>query len=184
MFPFMYVFVRGEKKFKRARVIKKVWTAILMVFTGLRIQVKGKENFPANGNYIVCANHSSYLDIILMFYVIPHDFAFLGKAEVLKWPIINIFFKRGVDIPVYRGSVKRAKECIDLAEVALKDGRSVAIFPEGGIVHGSRLRRFKNGAFKLAESTEVPIVPIVFHNNYKLFFYGRGLMGTCTTRKE
>ena len=87
------------------------------------------DGFPNEGPYVVCANHASYLDILLMFLNNADDFAFLGKAEVLKWPIINVFFLKGIDIPVYRGSVKRAKECLDIADLALKEGRSIAIFP-------------------------------------------------------
>jgi 1-acyl-sn-glycerol-3-phosphate acyltransferase len=48
-----------------------------------------------------------------MYLIIDQDFAFLGKSEILKWPVINIFFKRGVDIPVYRDSKTRAHECLE-----------------------------------------------------------------------
>ena len=59
--------------------------------------------------------------------------------------------------------------CIDLSEIALNKGRSVAIFPEGGMVRAKKLRRFKNGAFSLSVQTNIPIVPITFRNNFNLF---------------
>ncbi len=170
LFPFMITMIRGKHKYRNALALKKIWSKSLCTLTLLRVKVIDLENFPDKGPYIVCANHSSYLDIVIMFLVIPHDFAFLGKAEILKYPIINMFFKRGIDIPVYRNSVKRAKECIDLAEKAISEGRSIAIFPEGGIINVEHhVMRFKNGAFKLALDTKTPIVPISFVNNYKLF---------------
>ena len=150
------------------------------LYPGLvRVKVIGKDNFPKKETYIVCPNHSSYLDIILMYLIIPIEFTFLGKAEVLKWPILNIFFKRGIDIPVYRDSVKRAKECIDLSVLALEKGRVVAMFPEGGMERYKSLRSFKNGAFSLAIQTKAPIVPITFKNNFDLFTDHSHFNGFC-----
>ena len=177
--PFFITLVRGENKFKRAFVLKKIWAKSICILVLVKVKVTGRENFPINTTYIVCPNHSSYLDIVLMYQIIPNDFAFLGKAEVLKWPIINLFFKRGIDIPVYRYSIKRAKECIDLSEIALKKGRSVAIFPEGGMARSKKLRRFKNGAFSLAILTNKPIVPITFKNNFDLFTDHTDFLGVC-----
>ncbi len=181
--PLLLVFVTGERKYRRAFHLKKVWAKIICILILVRIKVQGKENFPKDGSYIVCPNHSSYLDIILMYQVIPHEFAFLGKAEVLKWPIINLFFKRGIDIPVYRYSVKRAKECIDLSVIALNQGRSVAIFPEGGMVRSKKLRRFKNGAFSLSVQTKKLIIPITFKNNFDLFTDHSDFLGICSPGK-
>jgi 1-acyl-sn-glycerol-3-phosphate acyltransferase len=177
--PLLMTFVRGESKYKTAFLLKKIWAKVICVLVLVRVKVIGRENFPTDSTYIVCPNHSSYLDIILMYQIIPNEFAFLGKAEVLRWPIINLFFKRGIDIPVYRYSIKRAKECIDLSEIALSKGRSVAIFPEGGMVRSKKLRRFKNGAFSLSVHTNKPIIPITFKNNYDLFTDHSDFLGIC-----
>jgi len=177
--PLLMILVRGEAKYKTAFLLKKIWAKVICVLVLVRVKVIGRENFPIDSTYIVCPNHSSYLDIILMYQIIPNEFAFLGKAEVLRWPIINLFFKRGIDIPVYRYSIKRAKECIDLSEIALSKGRSVAIFPEGGMVRSKKLRRFKNGAFSLSVHTNKPIIPITFKNNYDLFTDHSDFLGIC-----
>jgi 1-acyl-sn-glycerol-3-phosphate acyltransferase len=105
-----------------------------------------------------------------MYQIIDQDFAFLGKSEILKWPVINMFFKRGIDIPVYRDSKTRAAECLVLAKNEIKKGRSIIIFPEGGWENSeTEMRRFKNGAFQLAIDTNCPILPVTFKNNYDLF---------------
>ena len=179
LYPFMLGMIRGENKYKNALKLKQIWSKAICILILIRVKIDFEEEFPKGQPYIVCANHASYLDIILMFLILPDDFAFLGKAEVLKWPIINIFFKRGVDIPVYRGSVKRAKECLDLADTALKGGRSIAIFPEGGMdINRHNLKRFKNGAFRLAMENKVLIVPLTFLNNWKLFSDHIDLLGS------
>ena len=179
LYPFMLLLIRGKNKYRNALKLKQVWSKVICVFVLIKVLVDNADGFPKEGPYVVCANHASYLDILLMFLILPDDFAFLGKAEVLKWPIINVFFLKGIDIPVYRGSVRRAKECLDLADLALKEGRSIAIFPEGGMdINNHKLRRFKNGAFKLAIDNQVPLVPIAFLNNWRLFSDHADLLGS------
>ena len=166
----IFLFVRGKKKYRVAKQIRTFWAKFLTTLIGIKIDVKYESSVIEKQNYIICANHKSYLDIILMYLIINKDFAFLGKSEILKWPVINIFFKRGIDITVYRGSKTRSHECLQLAEIEIKRGRSVVIFPEGGWDKtGKNMRSFKNGAFQLAIDTKCPILPITFKNNYDLF---------------
>lgn len=123
-----------------------------------------------DGPYVIVANHSSYLDIILMYRILPKNkFLFIGKSELLKWPIINIFFKK-VDIAVNRDSRSSGMQSILRAKEELKNGWSIVLFPEGGIpVNTPVLNPFKNGAFKLAIDSEVPLLPITILNNWRLF---------------
>lgn len=182
-FP-IYFFVNGTNKYVTAKKIKFFWSKWMSFLIGINIDVKYKSPLDKEQNYIICANHKSYLDIILMYLIINKDFAFLGKSEILKWPVINIFFKRGIDIPVYRGSKTRSHECLELAEIEIKRGRSVVIFPEGGWDKtGKNMRSFKNGAFQLAIDTKCPILPITFKNNYDLFTDHKDISGTAKPGK-
>ena len=168
--PYIYFFVRGKRMYIRAKKVKNFWARTMCKAIGIKIDIQFHNNFDVNKNYVVCANHISYLDIILMYLILPQDFAFLGKSELLKWPIIRIFFKRGVDIPVYRHSISKAARCLEDAKIALIGGRSVIVFPEGGWDDRIKeLRRFKNGAFQLAIDSKVSILPLTFKNNYDLF---------------
>lgn len=185
LYPYFLIALRGPNKYKKAVQVKKVWSLIICFLCGIRVQVTGMDNFPKEGPFIVCANHASYLDIILMYRIIPSDFAFLGKAEVLRWPIINIFFKKGIDIPVDRSNRKVASASLLKAKEALREERSLAIFPEGTMSSNPpKMLRFKNGAFSLALEYSADVVPITFVNNYKLFydhtdFFGPGRPGTA-----
>lgn len=171
LYPYFLIALRGPNKYKKAVQVKKIWSRIICLLCIIRVRVENKHNFPEEGPYIVCANHASYLDIILMYRIIPSDFAFLGKSEVLKWPIINIFFKKGIDIPVDRSNRKNAAESLLKAKEALREERSLAIFPEGTMgPEPPKMLRFKNGAFSLALEYSTDIVPITFINNYKLFY--------------
>jgi 1-acyl-sn-glycerol-3-phosphate acyltransferase len=106
-----------------------------------------------------------------MYSVLPkHPFVFLGKSEILSYPIIRTYFKN-LNIPVFRGDKSKAGQSYNLAAKAVKEGWSIVIFPEGGIPDKQcpKMIPFKDGAFKLAKTLNIPIVPLTFTNNYKLF---------------
>jgi 1-acyl-sn-glycerol-3-phosphate acyltransferase len=93
----------------------------------------------------------------------------MGKYELLKWPLFNIFFK-DMNIAVNRGSHIEAAKAFRRAAQAMDRGTSIALFPEGGIPPFTpRMKPFKDGAFRLAIEKQVPIVPMTFVNHWKLF---------------
>lgn len=177
MFPMFYFLLKTDKKIHQAFKLKRVWSKLLLFFTGIVVSQKNQELLPKSP-YVICANHASYLDIVLMFFIIPDTFLFLGKAELLNWPIIKIFF-RNMDIPVDRSNSMKAKKSIELTKEAVQKGFSVAIFPEGLIPSEGipKMKPFKRGAFVLAVSQQVDIVPITFANNWKLFATESDLFG-------
>lgn len=103
-----------------------------------------------------------------MYRIIPRYFVFMGKDELLKWPLFRLFFKRQ-DIAVNRRNASGAGIAFKQAKEVLKQGNALAMFPEGTIPkHPPRLKPFKDGAFKLAIECQVPIVPVTFLSNWKL----------------
>jgi len=120
---------------------------------------------------IICANHTSNLDITAMVLLCPSDFSFMGKIELLDNPVTGMFF-RTIDIPLNRQSRISAFKAFKRANGNLRNGRSMVIFPEGhiGEEFPPRLYDFKNGPFKLAIETQVSIVPVVIHNAWKIFW--------------
>jgi len=120
--------------------------------------------------YIIVANHSSYLDIFFMPALMSKNkYLFLGKSEILKYPLIKTFFKR-LHIPVFRDNPIKAGKSLVRARQELKNGWSLVIFAEGEIPNDDspKMIPFKDGAFRLAKKAKVPIVPITFLTNYKL----------------
>lgn len=155
---------------KRAFKVFVVWSWIFRFLC--LYPVKKVRNHPLpDAPYVILANHASYLDIFLMYSILPSNpFLFLGKSELLRYPLIKSYFKR-MNIPVFRGDrVKAAKSLLRAAKEA-KNGWSIMIFPEGGIPDGQapRMIPFKHGAFQLARNLKLPIIPVTFTNNYKLF---------------
>jgi 1-acyl-sn-glycerol-3-phosphate acyltransferase len=107
-----------------------------------------------------------------------HPFAFLGKAEILKYPIVRTYFK-ALNIPVYRKNKAKAGQALVQAKKAMEDGWSIVIFPEGTIPeeHIPQMIPFKNGAFRLAKNLNVPVLPLTFTQNFHLFSDPTQLLG-------
>lgn len=165
--PFRVLLVRPQR-YMRAFRLKRRWAGFLQFALGVPLRTEQRAPLPPPP-YIICCNHSSYLDIIQMYNVIPRYFLFLGKYELLRWPLFNIFFK-GMNIAVNRGNKVEAARAFRKAAQALDRGTSIAIFPEGTIpVFTPRMKPFKDGAFKLAIEKQVPIVPITFLDHWRYF---------------
>ena len=177
---FKFLLKRGSQYEKVFRLFKIV--ATFLQWVGLApLKKLNHPPFP-NPPFIVIANHTSHLDIVQMYSIIPSYFLFLGKSEILHWPILRIFFK-GMNIPVNRENLRKSTEAQKIASEKLKEGINLAIFPEGGIYGGAPvLNPFKNGAFKLAIEHQATIIPVTFINNWKrmgddVFFSGSALPG-------
>lgn len=152
------------------------WTFRILIF--IHVKKLKAANLP-DGPYIVVSNHASYLDIFLMYSILPkHPFLFLGKSEILSYPLMKTFFKN-LNIPVFRDNRMKAAKSFIESKKAIKNGWSLVIFPEGGIPDENipKMIPFKEGAFKLAKELNVPIIPITFLNNYKLFSDPTDLLG-------
>lgn len=170
LYPIFWVLLLKRKNFERVFKLKVFTSRVIMVLDFIRLVRIGDRPKLTEGPYVICANHSSYLDIILMYRILPRKkFLFIGKSELLKWPIINIFFKK-LDIAVNREKRSSGMRSIIRAKQEINNGWSIVIFPEGGIpVETPTLAPFKNGAFKLAIDSQIPILPITIIDNWKLF---------------
>ena len=167
VYPMFLILFGKKKRYKTAFKLKKIWSWFLSLITGVVLIRKGMENFP-EPPYVLVSNHSSYFDIILIYPLVPDYFTIIGKSEIMKWPLFNIFFTKGMNIPVDRRSRKSGHNAYLRSVEELQKGNSMVLFPEGTIpIDVPNMRRFKNGAFKLAIEEQVPIVPVTFTQNYK-----------------
>ena len=167
IFPFFYIFLSKEKYYPLAFKLKKLWGHYLVYSVGIRYELINKDVLPPPP-FIICPNHSSYLDILLTYCVFPHYFVFMGKQELSKVPLFNIFFKN-MNILVDRKSNTGSHKAFVRAGSDVDKGHCIAIFPEATISKlAPALLAFKNGPFKLAIDKQVPIVPVTFLNNWNL----------------
>lgn len=169
-YPFIYLTLLKKGWRKWSFPIHVVWSFLFRILCFVWVHRIQKAKLP-KAPYILIANHTSYFDLFVMYSLFPANrFLFLGKSEILTYPLVKTFFKK-LNIPVYRNDrVKAAKSFIQ-AKNALNEGWSLVIFPEGGIPDTQlpQMASFKEGAFKLAKSAQCPLVPITFVNHFKLF---------------
>lgn len=151
------------------------WALQLLTISGIVMRVENRGELP-EGPFIICPNHGSYLDIIAMYRVFKRYFIFMGKAEILQWPLFGIFFSKGMNISVNRESNRGSHEALKRAGIELKRGHNIVIFPEGTIPPTApKMKSFKNGAFKLSLEENIPIVPVTFINNWRRLQAGPAL---------
>ena len=119
---------------------------------------------------IFCANHSSYIDIPLLFAAIPGFTNIVGKAALGQVPLWGGIFRRTYLTVDRRNVVSRGRSLMECAR-SLRTGRDLIIFPEGSIgpQPGRDLLPFKDGAFRLAIEQQVPIVPVTMPYNQRFF---------------
>lgn len=172
LYPLFFVFLSKREWFPKAFQLKKFWARWILHIPGIFIKVKyetATDKLPHPAVY--CANHSSYLDIVMSYLVIPHYYVFMGKQELDKAPLFRIFFKE-MNILVERGNNMASHRAFKKAGEEIDNGNGAFIYPEAGISSNGKLRGFKNGAFKLAIEKQVPIVPITYLNNWRLLQNG------------
>jgi 1-acyl-sn-glycerol-3-phosphate acyltransferase len=180
-YPFYYLFVKLRWT-KAIFVLQSwFWLPLLHLFLFIRIKRIQPKNFRfPDGPFIIVANHTSYMDIVLLHSVIrDRPFIFLGKAELKKFPLIGIFFRTGtLHIAVDRKNRTNAANALKKMGERLDEGYPVVIFPEGTqSKHAPELLPFKSGAFKLALEKKVPIITITFCDNWKILSNPEKLQG-------
>lgn len=172
LYPVFLVLLSNEKWFGSAFFLMRFWAKDLCYGAGIFPSVKYEINVNEVPNPCVfVSNHCSYLDIILSYVSIQQYFIFVGKQELDKAPLFRIFFKR-MNILVDRKSTVGSHRAYVQAGERIDKGQSVFIFPEAKISSDGTLIPFKNGAFKLAIDKQVPVVPLVFPDNWKLLQNG------------
>jgi 1-acyl-sn-glycerol-3-phosphate acyltransferase len=177
-YPFFWVLQLKSAWRKHGFQIFILWSWLLRIFCFYPVRIKLNSPLP-KAPFIIVSNHTSYLDIFLLPSILPqHPFAFLGKAEILKYPIVRTYFK-ALNIPVYRKNKAKAGQALVQAKKAMEDGWSIVIFPEGTIPeeHIPQMIPFKNGAFRLAKNLNVPVLPLTFTQNFHLFSDPTQLLG-------
>lgn len=141
-----------------------VWSDLATSLAGIDLRIEGEGNAWAKRPAVFIFNHQSALDAILMLKIVRRDMTGVGKMEIRKDPFLGPLFMAAGVVFIDRADTASAIEALEPAVKALKEGRSIAIAPEGTRSPTPRLGAFKKGAFHMAMQAGVPIVPVVFRN--------------------
>ncbi|HET8803937.1 MAG TPA: lysophospholipid acyltransferase family protein, partial [Aequorivita sp.] len=172
LFPFLLISILKYSWYPFFFKVARTWSILVIYGIGCYPIIKRDMHYESGKSYMFVANHTSMMDIMLMFYATKNPFVFVGKKELAKIPLFGYIYKRTC-ILVDRGNTKSRVEAFRRAEIRLNEGLSVCIFPEGGVPDDLSilLDEFKDGAFRLSIEHRIPIAPMTFHDNKKRFPY-------------
>ncbi len=152
----------------------KIVSFYYKIFFGARFY--GMENIPQNGGFLICANHLSNNDPVIITSHIRRRLRFMAKKELFKIPVLAQLVKAFGAFPIDRGISDLG--AVRAALSILKGGDGMMMFPEGRRNKEFKAEKIKPGALVIASKANVPILPVYIKGKYRLFgktevFYGK-----------
>ncbi|WP_066898434.1 HAD-IB family hydrolase/lysophospholipid acyltransferase family protein [Mycolicibacterium houstonense] len=140
------------------------WSKLLMLTTGIQLNVLGEENLTAQRPAVFIFNHRNQADPMIAGRLVGVDFTGVGKKELEKNPLIGPLGKVMDAAFIDRDDPEKAVESLHKVEELARKGLSILIAPEGTRLDTTEVGPFKKGPFRIAMAAGVPIVPIVIRN--------------------
>lgn len=144
--------------------ITNIGTEVALALAGVDVRVVGAANAWAERPAVFVFNHQSRLDPVVLAKVLRQDFTGITKKEMATDPLFGPLLRFVGAVFVDRASTERAVAALAPVVDTLRSGTSIVIAPEGTRSLTPAIGRFKKGAFRIAMSAEVPIVPVVIRN--------------------
>jgi 1-acyl-sn-glycerol-3-phosphate acyltransferase len=139
----------------------------------LRIEVRGADRIPRTGGAVLASNHISYLDFIFAgAAALPsrRKVRFMAKKEVFDNRISGPLMRGMRHIPVDReAGLSSYRQALDF----LKSGEVVGVFGEATISRSFMIKDLKNGAVRMAQAADVPLIPVVLWGTQRMWTKGR-----------
>jgi 1-acyl-sn-glycerol-3-phosphate acyltransferase len=184
LFPLFWLFLQKPAWKPKAHYLNRFWGKMFFPIAGIPIKVQYDFEPDLKKTYVFCANHFSYVDIASMGMIIKNYYAFVGKSSIKGVPLFGYMFAK-LHIQVDREDKNSRVTSMTRSLKALQSGRSIMIFPEGGIWSKDIPKMalpLKDGAFAMAIKQQIPIVPITLLNNYKIMRDGEFAVHPQTLR--
>lgn len=166
LLPFFLIPIFSPNHYKLVGVFNRWWARGLFILIGIPFKVIYHFKLDKRKQYIFCPNHFSYLDIPTIG-LNRHNTIFVGKNDMVKIPFFGYMYRK-LHITVDRTKLKSRYASMVKSLEALDTGKSLVIYPEGGMVtkHGAVMGPFKDGAFRASIEKQIPIVPVTIPYNW------------------
>ena len=162
----------ADRKHTVAHRLASCWgRAIFACIPSWRLTVTGRHHIPRHRAVILVANHQSLLDIMAIF-CLNRQFKWIAKDSLFRVPILGWAMAMCGYIRLVRGRHGSIRETYHQAQDWLAQDVSVFLFPEGTRSTTGEMLPFKNGPFKLAVETGVPVIPITIRGTSELIQRG------------
>lgn len=154
------------RHFRLVGVFNRWWAQLLFLLVFLPYRIEYRSRLDPKKQYIFCPNHFSYLDIPTLG-LNRHNTIFVGKSEMSNVPVFGFMYRK-LHITVDRSKMRSRYTTMKQTLEALDAGKSLVIFPEGGIITEKDpvMAPFKDGAFRAAIEKQIAIVPVTIPYNW------------------
>ncbi len=146
---------------RSAHFCMRTWARWCLWISGSKLEISGLELVREKKAYIVVSNHQGQIDILILSAILPFQFVWVSKKENFRIPFLGWHMKRAGYVSVDRQNKEQAIASMGVAAHRLREGKSIAFFPEGTRSRDGNLLPFKMGAFHLAMETGVTVLPVV-----------------------
>jgi len=157
-----------------ARYLLNLFLRLVLMLLG-RLSIRGTENLPAKGPFILAPNHLSLADAPAVMGTIPWRIAsrtfFLGTSDYFGGPITSRIARLVQVIPVDMDT--RLSSAMQLSAYVLRQGKVLCVFPEGGRSRDGGIKEFKKGVGIIARELNIPLVPVAISGTYDMLPPGR-----------
>ncbi len=159
------------------RLLTKLYCPAVFSLLLTKVEVTGAEKLPKDGRFMLVCNHLNTLDPVLLLAKLPQaQLAFISKLENADMFLIgNLMHKIQCQLINRENDREALKTILKCISIIKEDRASIAVFPEGYTSRDGLLHHFRNGVFKIAQKSHVPIVVCtlqgtnhVFHNVAKM----------------
>ena len=138
----------------------RIWARGICAAAGARVEARGMENVPKERAAILLANHQSNFDMLAILLSMPRPFRVVAKRFLFYIPVFGWCLRAGGMIPIDRDKRTRAIQSLEKVAARVRSGEPVLMFPEGTRSPDGALLPFKKGAFVIAVTSGVPVVPV------------------------
>lgn len=157
-----------------ARQEQRLWYVVsqlvkLIALGPYRLRVKGVDKVPSRGPFLICPNHQSFMDSLIMSSVLPwpvfRELFYVGASDVFRARSMRVIAQWRQIIAVDPDT--NLIPAMRAGAFGLRHGRVLVLYPEGERSIDGLLKQFKKGGAILSIHTQAPIVPVAlegFHD--------------------
>ena len=161
-----------ERSGRFAHWCARTWSRLILLTTGVTVEVVGLDRLEPHRAYVFVSNHQSIYDIPILFWSLPFQIRIIAKHSLGSFPFLGWHLRRTGHILVDRRRPARSA-IFGRASRLMREGLSLIVFPEGTRSRDGRVGPFKGGSFYLALDAGLPVVPLSVVGSRHVMLKGR-----------
>lgn len=144
------------------------WGRYVLLLSGVRLEIEGREHLPEFPPEVILSNHQSYLDVPVLMSIFRYPLSFLAKRELIRIPLINLWLLALecdlIDRTRPSAVFRKIQSAADRSH-----GKTRLFFPEGTRSKTARVGEIHEGLIRMVTINEMRILPVHIQDSYKIF---------------